>query len=112
MAQVTRTSKTQQFQTKLQNVIKQELARAAVELRDLDKTTCPVRTGELRDSFEADLSNINQLESAVTSDSDHFLPVEYGSVVAPARPFATPNFNAVSDELTKDLVAGGRNIKV
>ncbi len=65
------------------------------------QANAPVRTGELRDSY--DWLWLSFLQLAIGSDLPYSVPVEYGSMNRPAQPHLTPAMDTGADFLLKTL---------
>lgn len=94
---ITRTiDRTELVKSILKDSIKQVITKSCEDVVALAKTRVPVDTGNLKNSIEADLSKINDLEATVGSNVDYSLYVEMGTHNMPAKPYMTNSFEEVA----------------
>lgn len=74
----------------------------AQDCADVSARNAPVRTGELRDSHEA--NRISDTEAEAKADGGHALYVEYGTRFMPAQPFMTPAGQTVSTNAAEHFI--------
>lgn len=76
------------------DLTEQKLRDLAEEMTDIAKTSCPVDTGNLRDSIEWDAQEMNKDKKTVTvyTQTGYGAYVELGTARQGAQPFLAPAF--------------------
>ena len=75
--------------------VQRAVADTAQSIVDEAKQNCPVKTGELRDSIVAEISD-DGMSATITADAPYAAYVEYGPH---GKPFLNPAFEDQSQEL-------------
>jgi HK97 gp10 family phage protein len=90
-------------QTRIETELAAAIEQAAALVEARAKELCPVRTGRLRDSIRAAVTEIagDVLRAEVSSDVPYAAAVELGTRRAPAQPFLFPALEACRDEVRR-----------
>lgn len=81
------------------------VVKAVNDTVDRAQLEAPVDTGYLKNSIQADLENISDLEGAVGVGAEYGIYVEFGTRNTPAQPFLIPTAEAVGEEFVKVMKA-------
>ncbi|HTB05346.1 MAG TPA: HK97-gp10 family putative phage morphogenesis protein [Bacteroidia bacterium] len=79
--------------------VQEAIADTSQQLVELAKENCPVKTGKLRDSIAAEISD-DGMSATITADVSYAPYVEYGPH---AKPFLNPAFEEISPQLVSVL---------
>ena len=82
--------------------VQEAIAEASQQIVELAKDNCPVKTGRLRDSIAAEISD-DGMSSTITADVPYAPYIEYGPH---AKPFLNPAFEEISPQFISMLNDG------
>ena len=92
---------TKLIQAAIRDGIKDAITKACFDVEAEAKNTVPVDTGNLKNSIQADLDNIESLEGEVGTGVEYAAYIEYGTSKMPARPYLTPAAEKVAGSFTE-----------